>query len=328
MLGQPDALQPDDEHELQPAAAQRGEQVRGVAEGERADPEQREVEQRVRYPQLDRDERGEHQRTADEAGQDEGAGPAHDVVAVGLDAVGDADEHRDQADREGDVAPPVHAGGAAFAGVAQLEVGPDRAEHAERHGHEEHQVPVDGAEQAADHQPEERAGDRGDAVDAQRRPALPRGEGVGEDRAGVGHQAGAADALDDPPADQPQRRGVALHPGHREQHGRHREDQEAEVVDPDAAVHVAQPPEPDDQHGRDDHEAHEHPQQVAGVAGRQRIDADAAEDVGHRDEHDRGVDRGHEQPERRVGQRHPLVARVVVHRCVRRHPHPPDLVIA
>ncbi|HEY5496157.1 MAG TPA: hypothetical protein VIK16_05815, partial [Candidatus Limnocylindrales bacterium] len=37
------------------------------------------------------------------------------------------------------------------------------------------------------------------------------------------------------------------------------------------------------------------------------IDADAAEDGGERDEHDTAVEPGHEDPERRVGERDPAV---------------------
>ena len=64
-----------------------------------------------------------------------------------------------------------------------------------------------------------------------------------------------------------------------------------------------------DEDGRDDHEAHHHPQQDGGVARLQRVDADAAEDVRQRDQHDRRVDGDHQHAERGVGQGDPLVAR-------------------
>ena len=91
--------------------------------------------------------------------------------------------------------------------------------------------------------------------------------------------------------------------------GEEGEDGEAEVVDAHPAVDVAQPArgvttrtlvttrKPED-----------HPQQVEAVAGLQRVDADAAEDVGQRDEDDGAVDRRHEHAQRRDEQRDPLVA--------------------
>ena len=57
-----------------------------------------------------------------------------------------------------------------------------------------------------------------------------------------------------------------------------RKDREAGVVDADPAVHVAQSAQRDHQHGRDEHVAHEHPQQVAHVARGERVDLDAVED--------------------------------------------------
>ena len=59
-------------------------------------------------------------------------GPAHGVVPVGLDPVGDPDHDQDETDREGDVAGPVDAGRPALAQLAQLEVAEDGAEQADR----------------------------------------------------------------------------------------------------------------------------------------------------------------------------------------------------
>ena len=84
-------------------------------------------------------------------------------------------------------------------------------------------------------------------------------------------------------------------------------DDEPEVVDPHPAVHVAEPAEADDQHARHDQEAEDHPQQVEAVAGHQRIEVDAAEDGGHRDQRDRRVERRQQHAERAVRQRDPLV---------------------
>src|SRR3954447_7875035 len=112
-----------------------------------------------------------------------------------------------QSIREGRVPPPVDSRGAGRAGVDELAVAPDGAEDADRHGHDEDEPPLDRGEDAAEDEADERAGDRGDAVDAEREAALVRREGVGEDRARVREQHCAADALDDAHADHPQRGG-------------------------------------------------------------------------------------------------------------------------
>ena len=54
--GQPDALQPDDQHEHQPASADAGQQGGDAAGREGPDPEQREAEHGVGDPRLDEEE--------------------------------------------------------------------------------------------------------------------------------------------------------------------------------------------------------------------------------------------------------------------------------
>ena len=142
----------------------------------------------------------------------------------------------------------------------------------------------------------------------ERHPALVGREGVGEDRRRVGQQEGRADPLDDPEHDQVVAPGAPGHPVDGQQQRGDRVDDEAEVVHPHPAVHVAEAPEADDQHARDDQVAEDHPQQVEAVGRHQRIEVDAAEDVGHRDQRDRRVERRQQHPERRVRQRDPLVA--------------------
>src|SRR5215211_9498450 len=64
-------------------------------------------------------------------------------AAVGLDAVGDADQHGDQPDAEGEIAGPVDAApGPALADLAQLAVAPDGPEDAEGDADQEHRPPV------------------------------------------------------------------------------------------------------------------------------------------------------------------------------------------
>jgi hypothetical protein len=98
-----------------------------------------------------------------------------------------------------------------------------------------------------------------------------------------------------------------VHPADREQDRERGEDGEAEVVHPHAPEHVAEPAEADDEHGGHDEEAEDQPEQVARVARLQRVEADAAEDVGERDQDDRLVDRHHQHAERRVREGDPLV---------------------
>jgi hypothetical protein len=98
-------------------------------------------------------------------------------------------------------------------------------------------------------------------------------------------------------------------PGDGEQQGEEGEDGEAQVVDPDPAVDVAQPAQGDHQHAGHHQEAEDHPQQVEGVPRLERIDPDPPEDVGQGDEDDGAVDRGHEHPQGGDEERRPLVAR-------------------
>ena len=97
------------------------------------------------------------------------------------------------------------------------------------------------------------------------------------------------------------------HPVDGQEQRRERVDDEAEVVHPHAAEEVAEPAEADDEHARDDEEAEDHPEQVEAVPRLERVEADAAEDVRHRDQHDRAVDRREQHSERRVRQRDPFV---------------------
>jgi hypothetical protein len=66
VLGQPDPLQPDDQHEHQAAARDRGKERRKGAEREGADAEQRQAEHRIARAPLDDHERDEgHDRAGE-----------------------------------------------------------------------------------------------------------------------------------------------------------------------------------------------------------------------------------------------------------------------
>ncbi len=85
-------MQPDDEDEHEAATAQRREQAGDIAGSEGLDLEQRQMEHRLSDQGLDHTESDEHGDTPAELGDDDRVRPAHGVVAVGLDPVGDPDE--------------------------------------------------------------------------------------------------------------------------------------------------------------------------------------------------------------------------------------------
>ena len=191
-------------------------------------------------------------------------------------------------------------------------VRPDRAQDTERHAHDEDRVPVDRGQYATDDQSEEGAGDGRDLIHADRESTSVRRERVREDRGRVREQHRAADGLHHAPSDQPERSGTA---GERVEHQGDRgdgEDHEAEVVDAHAAVDVTEAPETDHEHGGDQNVAHQHPEQVADVAGLERVELDAGEDRGQRDQHNGAVDRRHQDAQGGVAQGDPLVVRVVL----------------
>jgi len=308
VLGEPDPLEPDDEHELQPAPGEGSEEGGQVAHGERPVLEQVELEHRVLDPGLDDDEGGEDEHAADQAGEDERAGPPHGVATVGLESVDDAGEDGHQADREADVADPVDARLDPHAVVAQFGIGPHRPEQSERDRHQKDQAPLDRGEQTADQQSEEGTPDRGHPVDPEGEAPFVGGKGVGDDGAGVGEDEGTPHALAHPHDDDPEGGAGPGHPGDRQQDGEDGEDGEPERVHADSPVHVADPSEAHHQDRGDQEEPHQDPQEVGRVGRGQRVELDPPEDVGEGDQQDGPVDGGHEHPDGGVGQRDPLVA--------------------
>jgi hypothetical protein len=198
---QPDPLQPDDQHELLTAPGDGHDQAGDAAGGERPDPEQVEPEHRLGDPALDEAERDEQDQAARDQADHGGIGPAHAVAVIRLDALGDADQDGAEADGERDVAPPVDAGAVPLSGLLEPQVGPQRAEHPDRHVDPEHQAPVDRRQQAPGDQPDKLPGQAGDLIGAEREAAPLGRERVGQDRGRVRHQHGPADSLEHPPAD-------------------------------------------------------------------------------------------------------------------------------
>ena len=220
----------------------------------------------------------------------------------------DGDQDRAQPDGEGDVAPPVDAPAVTLAVVAQLAVGPDRAEDADGDVDPEHRTPVPCRQQTARDQPDELAGQGGHLVEAERE-AAPLGR-----EASVRMAAELAVSMEPPVAcstRQPMSHIAPCPPanGSKDKHdGREREDREAGVVDTHPAEHVAETAQRDHQHGLHQAVSHDHPEQIGDVAGIQRVQVDAPEDGGQRDDDDRSVQRRHEDGGRGVRQGDPGVA--------------------
>jgi hypothetical protein len=205
VLGQPDALQPDDQHELDATAADGRQEPRQKSGGERPDAEQLQPDHRVGDPELDHDEQAQDGQAAEDPTEHFGVRPPHGVPAIGLNAVDDPGEQGDQADGEGDVAQPVDFRGDPDAVVPQLQIGPRGAEQPEGHRDQEDESPLDRGQDPPEDQADERTGDEGDAADPHRLAPLVLGKGIGEDGTRVGKQERATDALTHPHEDDPQR---------------------------------------------------------------------------------------------------------------------------
>ena len=81
--GEPDALQPDDQHEHQTTAAERRKEAGDVPGREGPDPEQGQPEHGIVHSGLDDGEDDQDGDAAEDFGHDDRARPTHGVVAVG-----------------------------------------------------------------------------------------------------------------------------------------------------------------------------------------------------------------------------------------------------
>ena len=191
------ALEVQDEDEGQREAREAGQERGAGRGGEAAVGKEREVEHRRRRTALDDQERrkqdgGEHER--DDRVR---VVPADDPAA--RDPIGQTGEAHHEGDRPWPVEAVLDFGRDE---LAQHERRPQRAGDPERHVEPEDPVPGDLDQRAAEHRPEDEADARDHHVGAHRDAELLAGEGVGDQRAGVGEQQRAADALHDPPEDQ------------------------------------------------------------------------------------------------------------------------------
>ncbi len=108
-----------------------------------------------------------------------------------------------QPDGNGDVAPPVDAAAVPFAVVAQPAVGPDGAEDADGHVDPEHRPPVQAASSPPATRPMNWPASAATWLIPSANPRWSAGNASVEDGGRVGRQHGAADGLQQSPADQP-----------------------------------------------------------------------------------------------------------------------------
>ncbi len=201
------------------------------------------------------------------------AGPAHGVPGVGLDAVGDADEYTAIGGPPRRSRSPTSPGGRACAGGSRGASRRPRPCRRGRHGTDTRKKisrQSSGAEHAADHQPaRSRRPPATGSMPSAKAPLL-GGEGIGEDRGGVGQQQRAADPAD-PHDDQPQRPAAPCIQVAASSTENTVKTAKPRLYTAGLAEHVAgEPPEADDEHGRHHEVAHDQP-----TAGTRRCPGEA-----------------------------------------------------
>ncbi len=257
---------------------------------------------------LDEDKRHQRQRATDQTGQHEGTAPTHGRMPIRLDAVGGADQQGGQAEGEQDVAGDIQVLVLADGGrLVQGQVSPDGAADGERNADQEDIAPVDGCQDPAGQQADERAARTGDHVDAHGQAALVGRKGIREDGSGVGHQEGPSHGLDQAEDDDLHGGAVpgAMHQVEQDRAGC--KDGKAEVVHAYPPEHVGDAAEGDQQRGGYHQVAHQGPQQVIGFAARQGVDADPVEDGWQRYLDDAPIEHRHENSQGGVGKGDPFI---------------------
>jgi len=117
-LRQPDALQPNDQHEHQTAAPDRRQKAGQICRRELPIGEQLQTKHRIADAALDQNEGGHQRDSGAQLGQHSRIRPAHRVARVRLNRVGDGDQHQHDPGRIGEVAPPIDARAPARAKIA------------------------------------------------------------------------------------------------------------------------------------------------------------------------------------------------------------------
>jgi hypothetical protein len=182
---------------------------REVAGGEGADAEQRQVEHRLRDVRSMKTNSHQQGEAAGDHADHEGVRPAHVGGAVGLDAVGDADQQHGRPTAKVRLPPSRCARGAvpSSSSLQNAQTMPTMPTGTLTKKTSRQSI---GGQDAAHDQADELTGQERDAVDAEGQAALVGREGVGEDGRRVGQQERAADPLDDAHGDDPDRPGPLL----------------------------------------------------------------------------------------------------------------------
>ena len=249
--------------------------------GERPVAEDVHVQQRVVDLELDHDEQREAEHGHREQDEDLVGRPAPVL------ALGQRQQQREQAGRDGEEAPHVEVPRADSGEAGQHHQRRDEADDADGHVDEEDQPPVDVLhEVAAQRGPDGRRDDDPEAVHAHRRPdLLSRDDPVQNGQRHHGQHA-PRDRLDDPEHDH-----AVQVPGQPAQRGSGGETEQGDVVDPGGAEPVAGPGAHRDDDAQRQRVGRRHPLDLLGgrpevALHRRDRDVDDA-DVEHRHEHAR-----------------------------------------
>src|SRR5579883_322155 len=196
MQRQPDALQPDHQHELQTTARDAGQETAGDTGGEHTYLEEVQPEHGVFDTTLDLDKGNQQDQAQGDGPKYQRIAPAGRRVPIGLNTIGDAKQDSSCASGKGDIARPVKLLIFANSGnFSQIQIGPDCADNADRDADQEDQPPVEVGQDATENQPDHRAENGGNLVDAQSQPALVSGKGIGDDGRAIGKKKARANAL-------------------------------------------------------------------------------------------------------------------------------------
>ena len=260
MQRQPDPLQPDDDHQIQAAACQGGQETGDIACGEHPDLEQLKPEHGLRDVLLNIDERPECQRAADQTCQYKGTAPAHRRVSVWLDPIGGADQQGGQAQRKEDITGNIEVLIFSDRGsLVQGQVCPDGAANGKGHTDQENIAPVDGCQDSTGQQAEKCAGCAGNHVDAHGQAALVGWKGICQNGSGIGHQESASDRLDQPEDDDLHGRAIPGAVYQIQQDRADCKDGKAEVVHPYPPPHIRDAAKGDQQGCGDNQVPHQSP---------------------------------------------------------------------
>src|SRR5579884_1654131 len=122
--------------------------------------------------------------------------------------------------------------------LAQHRVGPDGSGNANRHTDEEDETPVNGSQNTADNQANERPGYACNLINAECASPLMRWKGVGQDCRAIGEEKSRANALNNAEDDQFDGPRIACTWRKGQQCAANGEDEKTEVIQAHPAKHV------------------------------------------------------------------------------------------